>query len=152
MEIAKIQRAINSAYRNSKFIIPNVYLFNYYESDILVISQNDLINEFEIKTSRSDFFADFKKIEKHRKLSDKNKKHKPNRFYYICPENLINKDEVPDYAGLIYVSPSKLSSIDVIKKAPLLHNERIDYKKKLFHKIYYRWKDLILKNYLKDTL
>ena len=55
-----------------------------------------------------------------------------NRYYYVCEEGLIKPEEVPEYAGLIYVySELKYVSGDIlpgcmeeIKPAPLLHRER----------------------------
>jgi len=112
----------------------------FQEADVLGINKNGYIYEYEIKQSRSDFFADFKnKPFKHRKLSErkaidtydewKNGKKTgnkielitiPNRYYIVCEEGLIKKEEVPEYAGLIYV----YSSLDEIKPAKLLHKNK----------------------------
>ena len=55
---------------------------------------------------------------------------KPNYFYYVVPENLIAMEEVPTYAGLVYVKPrynreGKIYWYDanVVKEAPKLHKE-----------------------------
>lgn len=49
--------------------------------------------------------------------------HGPNYFYYVCPENLIKIEEIPKYAGLIYIIENKtnVGKLQYIKKAPLLH-------------------------------
>jgi len=44
-------------------------------------------------------------------------------FYYAVPYGLIKIEEVPKYAGLIYVDGNK---VDVIKKAPRLHNNKLE--------------------------
>ena len=94
--------------------------------------------EFEIKRSRSDFLADFKNKEsKHRflkerrvsQISDEWKNGKktgetvehiliPNRYFFVCKEGLIKPDELPEYAGLIYVDNFKMAEISPAK---LLH-------------------------------
>ena len=42
----------------------------------------------------------------------------PNYFYYACPKGLIDKNEIRDFAGLIYVHENYC---EVIKKAKILH-------------------------------
>lgn len=62
----------------------------------------------EIKVSRSDFFKDAKKI--HRKYP---KNGIGNYRYFVCKENLIEPEEVPERWGLIYVTGD--GNIKVIK-------------------------------------
>lgn len=50
---------------------------------------------YEIKTSRSDFKSD-KKWWKYLTLCD--------QFYFVCPFGMIKANELPDEAGLIYVT------------------------------------------------
>lgn len=71
-------------------------------------------------------------------------KHKrPNYFYYAVPDDLISVEEVPDYAGLIYVSQG--GGFRIMKKAPCLHKEKYnDAELKLGEKFYFnmiKWKD-----------
>jgi hypothetical protein len=123
-----------------------IYLTRYQfqgfkEADVFGISGAGHMYEYEIKISRSDFLADFKhKQHKHLLLNNKDAVHTyakwekgkktnktydliqlPNRFYYACPENLINKEEVPEYAGLIYIRDDKCIEI---KQAPILHHHK----------------------------
>ena len=67
---------------------------------------------YEIKVSRGDFLQD-----------DKWMKYLPfcNQFYFICPKNIISKDEVPKNAGLIYVSDK--GKLSTKKKAPYNSDE-----------------------------
>lgn len=44
----------------------------------------------------------------------------PNRFIYVVPEGLIDRNDVPDYAGLSYYRP-EWNDIKTIKKPPFLH-------------------------------
>ena len=111
-----------------KYVMENLYVFSW-ESDKLIMTRSDMLYEFEIKISRSDFKADFKKKDKHVILEGKeefvpsydkildcwkplheeyykvSRYKKPHYFYYAVPEGLIDASEVPEYAGLIYVLP-----------------------------------------------
>jgi hypothetical protein len=168
------------------YVLMNTYIYNW-ESDYFGVSKSGYTYEIEIKVSRSDFFADFKKKKKHRMLQlaregrsflttrgytrysydykdwqgnvkrretvsmdvpDENHKNVkllstdvrfpkivvPNRFYYAVPEGLIDKKEVPDYAGLIYVDDF---SIKKIKEAPFLTKRKPDLNSILLDKFYY---------------
>jgi hypothetical protein len=112
----------------------------FSEADVLGISKNGIVYEFEIKRSRADFLGEFKNKEyKHRKLANKDaiaiynewKKGRrtdnkiefiqiPNRYYFVCQKGLIYTNELPEYCGLIYVS--KPYNYIEIKQAPLLHH------------------------------
>lgn len=48
---------------------------------------------------------------------------RPNYFYYCTPPGIIDAEDVPDYAGLVYVDKSGL--ITIKKKAPKIHGEKI---------------------------
>ena len=61
---------------------------------------------------------------------------RPNYFYYAVPTDLINVDDVPEYAGLIYVDENKRLTIK--KQAPKLHKEKYsDSDLNLGEKFYY---------------
>lgn len=100
------------------------------ECDVISVSKTDYVYEYEIKISRSDFKADFKK-DKHRRIVEKqfilesrneNFHLVPNCFYFVVPENLVTAEEVPDYAGLIYMKENL--TFEIIKKAPFIHKIR----------------------------
>ena len=69
---------------------------------------------------------------------------KPNYFYYVVPENMITADDVPEYAGLIYVTED--GWLKTVKKAPLLHKEKYtDEQLGLGEKSYYNmvhWRNI----------
>lgn len=150
-----------------KYTVSNLYLFkNNWETDFLLVQKTSgYCYEIEIKTSRSDFFNDFKKVEKHTILREgthqvkkyrykfdpeakktvtdhyyvtKEWKFRPNRFYYCVPENLIKIEEVPEYAGLMYVIGDKVKTV---KEAKFIHKEKLDLIKPLCDKFYYYWKN-----------
>ena len=64
----------------AKYKLSNAYVFTW-ESDYFVQRLNNYIYELEIKVSRADYFADFKKTEKHKALRGEHTKLKiPNKF------------------------------------------------------------------------
>jgi len=77
--------------------------------------KNYKILAFEIKVERSDFLRDVEIF---------NKKHKyaleiSHEFYYVCPWNLIDRSEIPEIAGLMYVD----KSFTIKKKKPAVLRE-----------------------------
>ena len=79
-------------------------------------------------------------------LEDKKDVNKPNYFYYVVPTNLINVDEVPDYAGLIYINATVFGnnriyySFNEVKKAPKLHSKKANSENlNLVDKFYYNY-------------
>lgn len=111
------------------------------ECDVISISKSNYIYEYEIKVSRSDFRADFNK-DKHklmlerkgtktRMIKENNEKVKDtlyltcNYFNFVVPTGLVTIDEVPEYAGLIYMDENL--NFEIVKKAPLLHKEKASY-------------------------
>lgn len=149
------------------YMVSNIYAFGngYQETDFLVVKTNNkYCYDIEIKVSVSDFKADFKKTVKHdilenggykkthkksviqngkRKLVPAGKLIKvdkrPNRFYFAVPEGLISPDDVPDYAGLLYVSKS--GKVTKVKEGKLLHKKKLNIEKMLCRKFYFYWLD-----------
>lgn len=203
----KIQSALFRAFHSHPYKFTNAYYFNN-ESDWLSFLASGFCYEVEIKISRSDFKADFKK-EKHsihkgneiktglfiKKIRDNliynpswdlcrdypeliisRERHNyhndgsevnfhihisseieikstentmiPNKFFYAVPVGLISKEEVPEYAGLLYVDES--GRVTKIKDGKFLHKDKLDVKK-LFIKTYYVYeRELINKLTLKN--
>ena len=147
MTTAEIQHEIVKRLNKSGItsVVLNFQGTGLHEADVLVLSNNDYLIEYEVKISHADFIADFKKVEKHRYLADRDafniydewKRGKktggtvksikiPNRFCYACEPGLISGCEVPEYAGLVYVyKDDPTRSIEVMKNAPLLHREKV---------------------------
>lgn len=92
--------------------------------DILTTNKTKILEKinptiYEIKHSRNDFFTDIKNPEKRNtylKFS--------NNFYYVCRNNLIKKEEVPEEAGLIYFED--IHNVKVIKE-PLVKNKILSH-------------------------
>jgi hypothetical protein len=138
----KIQNMLNSKYiGNAKYKVPNIFVFGW-ESDFFLQKENGYCYEFEIKISRSDFLADFKK-QRHINIQKQEKKLKPNKFYYVVPVGMVSKEEVPNYAGLMYVNDF---SIITIKEAPFIHKEKLKLEDNLCHKFYHYWVNQKIEN------
>ena len=113
-----------------KYEITNLFIYGW-ESDYLAVTKSMLAYEVEIKVSKADFNNDFKnKQDKHLLFEDGSMigrfpkgSSMPNYFYYAVPDGLINVDEVPDYAGLLYVQPW---GITFVKQPKKLTDEKFD--------------------------
>ena len=116
--------------RRYELMLPNVFIQHDSEADLFCVRKSGLCDEFEVKTSRSDFLADKKKFvnyreathqecidHQHIKWADRNQQpwYKlkydalasgdmcVNYFWYAVPDGLVSVDEIPDFAGLIYI-------------------------------------------------
>lgn len=81
-------------------IVPNIsWGFDWmHECDLFILRKSGVAIEVEIKTSKSDLLADFKKYHKH-----VDKKNRITEFYYAFPENMYDncKDLIPETVGII---------------------------------------------------
>lgn len=136
-------------FQRYEIVAPNIYLdWRFNEMDIFALRKGSgYVDEVEIKTSRSDYLADFKKTvsvkgeivtkswgenqtynekPKHEALNDG--LNPCNYFSFLLPETLEEKCEVPEYAGLyVYrVDNAGVGRVSEVKKAPLLHKRKID--------------------------
>jgi len=171
MTAKDITKALTAYYSHARYVVPNIYFFGhgYCETDLLVVTDNNgWVYDVEVKISRADFKADFKKTQKHQILSTATRtatydtkvlggedgqqvlfapagtpiacNDRPNRFYFAVPDKLIGPDEVPEYAGLLYVTEH--GSVTKVKEAKVLHKKVIEVEAKLCRKFYYAYKDL----------
>ena len=86
----------------SHIIVPNCYI-NFgtsadHECDLIIIKRSGYAEEVEIKMSKSDFKADFKKKHGH---IDERLQH----LYYAMPLEVYEKckDLIPEYAGVFVI-------------------------------------------------
>jgi len=66
--------------------------------------ENQVCIAYEIKVSRSDFKADVEQFLTKQKAALRNS----NQFFYVVPNGLVTPDEIPELAGLIYVTKGGL--------------------------------------------
>lgn len=98
----------------------------FFETDVLAVSKSLVTTEYEIKVTRADFLKETQKEGKYGFLSGQRAPRKgiPHRFFYAVPEGLISPDEIPGYAGLIYVSES--GKLTQIRKPAWIHRQKPD--------------------------
>ena len=141
-------------------IIPNCYPPGWFECDLMAITEAGYMYEFEIKLSRSDFLHDAKKgrapeylkeyyaglkmkygITKYERLSSGDK-NGPSRFWYIVPEVLLDKIELPPFSGCLCVKEmSHFIFLKEIQKAPRLHTHKMneEHKDIIRRNLYHRY-------------
>jgi len=107
MNTLELQLAFNYTQQQRYILmIPNTHFNQGYEMDIMCVRNGSrMVEEIEIKTSRSDFLADFRKTVgrfrmKHQELERGNLV--ANYFCFLVPALLLPKieDDIPDYAGI----------------------------------------------------
>lgn len=193
-----IQKALFNNFHSHKYKFTNAYYFEN-ESDFLSFMPNGYCYEIEIKISRSDFKADFKKIKHNIHLSNESgntyylqklgvrrihnpsweqcknfpelieteerndyrggtslniwfsvssgieirevkNKALPNKFFYAVPTGLILKEEVPDYAGLLYIDENL--GVTKIKDGKFIHKDVLPVER-IFNKAYHGYETLL---------
>ena len=141
-----IQNALFQDLREKGYLLccPNYSPAGYgWECDLFAVTRSNMFVEFEIKITRSDFRADSLKgvadFTRHQRISsDRRTKYErltacdpagPSRFFYVVPADMIKPEEVPNWAGLIYVhrhaSIYRPLTIGTAKPAPKLHREKV---------------------------
>ena len=171
----EIQQKIYNWYGDtSMLIIPNFTPADWWECDIFRVLKSGYTHEYEIKLSKKDYMADFKKqvtvaewvkeppIYKHNLLKRKCDAS-PNRFSFVFGSvQLLDSVEVPDYAGILVLKeiPALTFSgeketyfaLRNIRNAPLLHKKKIEDKviKQMNKSLYYRFWTERAKNYAQN--
>lgn len=147
-----IQKRIMSwAYQGSSFVCNNYTPKGWFECDVFEITKSGYGIEYEIKLTRGDFRADrFKEqrrhdwelnkttvLNKHTALRERSEVT-PNRFYYAVPKGLISPEELPDWAGLLYI---RETHIERVKPARMLHKIKVADKVRahLLRSFYHRY-------------
>ena len=169
MTAREIQRRLIYDLFRRNFVVPNFTPSGWFECDVFEITQAGFFREYEIKLSRSDFFADADKFKdrydweavgikklsplvKHESLSN-GRLHGPCRFYFVTPNGLVRPEEIPHWAGLIVCGeragyekygPLARLSIHILKQAPVLHRCKIDpaVRQQALETLYWRFHNL----------
>ena len=139
--------------RGYSLACPNYTPAGWWECDLFGVTKAGLAVEYEIKLTRADFKADAGKSREATRVYSHGggvepipaaKKHDrlaladplgPSRFYYVVPAGMVAPDEVPEWAGLIYVGEHKRFSTVAArltfydeKPAPRLHRDKVSGK------------------------
>lgn len=142
--------------KSHTLICPNKHLDKWFECDMLSVTGSDYLHEYEIKISKADFKADFKKIEKHKVLESSIKKEPltekklmrlkcPSYFWYVTPIDLLTEEDIPEYSGWMEVS--ERTGVIIKRDAKRLNSNKIDdsCKMRILESIYHRFWHLKLK-------
>lgn len=131
---------------NFTIAIPNYTPSGWYECDLFAVTRAGYFYEFEIKQSRTDFFADARKGMEHRfqeddgghwkDLGPENKHDRiaskdsagPARFIYVTPKDMIKPEEIPAWAGWMEFAlcDNGQAFARTRKDAPKLHGVKIE--------------------------
>lgn len=110
----------------------------------------DLFDNYQKQRKKKygDYITDEDIKREFERMGDVTGKRMPNYFYYAVPEGLIQPDEVPPYAGLLWLTKEYKYGGGIIhkKKAPRLHDTKYtDGELNLGEKFYYNWKSAVRK-------
>ena len=140
-----IQRWLFNDMRSShELIVPNYTPRDWHECDVWALTKAGYMTEHEIKLTVADFRADAEKTRRLygptwmpsravRKVDrlEKSDPRGPRRFWYVVPVGLIEKADVPEWAGLKVVE-RRVGTITgwvyEVKPAPELHRVKCDPK------------------------
>lgn len=113
MEVALTQRKSSPAYFRTHPVVVNrcAWMFGH-EADLISVTEAGYCTEIEIKVSKSDFMADFRKKVSHDSAYIK-------YFYYAVPEYMAEyaMERLPEGAGLLVVYPMRPCGYVKIRKA-----------------------------------
>lgn len=154
----EIQRALIRDCWQRTIAFPNYTPLKWWECDVFELTKAGYFREYEIKTSRSDFFNDSRKckprwhtghqlaLNKHEQIAGADI-NGPSRFFFVAPD-IIDLSEIPEWAGFIQVSrPFEHLRLELIKKAPCIHAEKFHAtgKDDLMRTAYFRFQWQFLK-------
>ena len=119
-----------------KLMMPNFTPGSWWECDVDELTAAGYFVEYEVKTSRNDFFADRNKSKPytHNGVTTSRTKHEllaagshfgPCRFSFVSPVGLLTPNDIPTWAGWIEATEVKHGVTSRVKKAaPQLHREK----------------------------
>lgn len=141
MKQIEITYALTQYFHTSRLHGYQCYIFGRYESDFISVTSAGLIHEVEVKLSRGDFFADFRKGLKHTHIQHGDY---ANYFWFATPKGLIKPEEIPDYAGHLELEREdkpryiKYIKAHAAKQAPRLHKRHDDHDQKIMRSMYFK--------------
>jgi hypothetical protein len=121
-----IQNALYRYFRDKRHpvTIPNCGACGVGKADLLSVTKARLVHEVEIKTSVQDFHRDFEeKAFKHHALENQKGYRTANYFWFAMPHRMVLIPDIPDYAGLLYVTDA--GTVEEIVSAPRIHGKKL---------------------------
>ena len=122
-------------------VMPRFAPPGWWECDVAELTTAGYLVEWEIKTSRSDFSADARKVEvvsysrrragvvprtKHERLAARDTTG-PSRFWFVVPAGMLTDGQVPEWAGWAEAnarSDGRVAGLTVMREAPRLHAQK----------------------------
>lgn len=98
------------------------------KADLISVTKARLVHEFEIKCTVADYEREFEtKDTKHKRLdrADNRLMSLPNYFWFATPPDLLEPDAIPNYAGLMVITPDDCCEE---KTAPRIHTDNLSDK------------------------
>ena len=139
----QVVRSLQSFHRTGTYVmINNIHMYGCFESDFLRVTMSKYSTEFEVKLSVADFKADARKS-----IGNKSKYEYmqlglgANSFAYVVPRDILDKIEVPEWAGLFVFDIYKrirseplsdynsVKTITMVKPYKKLHKKKVTEKK-----------------------
>lgn len=160
---SKVQAIIGTNFKLQKKycpIVPNCFYRYDLEADLMGVRKSGFVDEFEIKLTVADFKNDASKTvrvpsENTKYSFDVMNKYEAlekgrllNYFWYIVPQDLVSVDDIPKFAGLIYIHKNNNGYyFRVIKDAKRLNSNKItdDELYSALRKMGYRYWNLVEK-------
>jgi hypothetical protein len=123
----------------SQLLIPRYTPRGWWECDLWRLTKSGYVEEYEIKLTVADFNQDAKKEEPARERFNRQSrqweptparnKHLilsgttegPSRFYFVLPKEVLDRVQIPEWAGAIVVSGH---SVWQTKQAPKRHQDK----------------------------
>lgn len=112
---------------------PSIVFPKWSEMDVFGLMPSGYVYEYEIKISKADYKADFKKTTGFSGFHPEKLKHHqlrdgtcyPNRFFFVLPAHIADI-ELPDYAGLVVAYADQYGGVKLkwLKQAPTLHKHK----------------------------
>ena len=152
----KIQAAlINKFWSASRLMMPCYTPRGWWECDLYRVTTAGYFYEYEIKLTRADWKRDSEKRQllwgpgfkryrgpaKHESF-EKNE-NGPKRFWWVVPIDLIQPEEIEEWAGLFYTQQASGNRVVLreIKKAKAFNRQKVEKKEldKARERSYYRY-------------
>lgn len=117
-----------------KDLVLTNYFHSDWEADMLIIDEDGMSWEIEIKLSKSDFKNDFKKQYQNQKTKEKFLKHEKiscgdypcNQFSFLLPQGMVEHNQIPENCGIIefYHNPdSWQTTFYEVRKPKKVHDD-----------------------------
>ncbi len=118
------------AYSGTLALLSHFTPKTWWECDALRITSAGYAIEYELKISRKDYLADFRKCRRAWSTRTMEQKHTllalrtgwPSRFYFVMPAGLADQVQIPEHAGLIAVGGADVPYLRTVRPAPQLHD------------------------------